>query len=169
MQKSCKLMIHNESNMVRLGELIARACEHKGILFLEGELGAGKTTLCRGILRHLGHKGSVKSPTYTLVEPYQIGSTQIYHFDLYRLADPEELEFIGARDYFCAEDVLCLVEWPDRGLGVLPEPDMHIMLDYHVFENDSVTGRLATLTSNTSRGQQVISRIEQQWEDACRQ
>ena len=90
------------------------------LLTLSGPLGAGKTTVARGILRGLGYKGRVKSPTFTLVEPYTIGQQFVYHFDLYRLQDPEELDFIGFTDYLQDLDSLCLIEWPEKAEALLP-------------------------------------------------
>jgi tRNA threonylcarbamoyladenosine biosynthesis protein TsaE len=97
------------------------------VIFLQGDLGAGKTTLVRGLLRAAGHTGAVKSPTFTLVEEYEIAGRKIFHFDLYRLNDPEELEWIGIRDYF-QQNTLCFIEWPEKGAGFLPPADALIQL-----------------------------------------
>ena len=149
-----ELLIDNEEAMVSLGTSLAEATGGEAIIYLQGNLGAGKTTLCRGILRHFGHKGAVKSPTYTLVEPYQVNGQQIYHFDLYRLADPEELEFIGGRDYF-AEAGICLIEWPCRGEGALPEADLEVKLDYNL------PGRKATIVAGTAKGATMLARMRE--------
>ncbi len=113
-----------------LGAQVAQWCKGSGVVFLHGDLGAGKTTMVRGLLRSLGFSGSTKSPTYTLVEPYQFDNFRVYHFDLYRLGDPEELEFIGIDDYVSEQGALLLFEWPERGAGWLPEPHITVNLSY---------------------------------------
>lgn len=140
------LYLADEQAMSDFGARIARVTQGHGLIFLEGNLGMGKTTLSRGIIRGLGHVGAVKSPTFTLVEPYEIGNTRAFHFDLYRLVDPEELEFLGIRDYF-EDDALCLIEWPDKGAGFLPKPDLTITIS----PQDS--GRSLKILSQGSRGE----------------
>ena len=141
--------------MVACGTRLAAACEPGLVVFLRGELGMGKTTLSRGFIRGLGHRGAVKSPTYTLVEPYELGKLQVYHFDLYRLGDPEELEFMGIRDYFTNESI-CLVEWPQRGAGVLPPADLVINIEREG------SGRRLALRGATVLGNAVGTRMQTQ-------
>jgi tRNA threonylcarbamoyladenosine biosynthesis protein TsaE len=112
-----------------MGRKLAECLSGRGVIFLRGPLGAGKTTLVRGLLNACGHVGSTKSPTYTIVEPYQVESRKFYHFDLYRIADPEELEYMGFRDYL-DEEALCLIEWPEKGADFLPGADLEITLAY---------------------------------------
>ncbi len=119
------------------------------VIFLHGDLGAGKTTLVRGLLRALGHRGAVKSPTYTLVEPYDTPAGPVFHFDLYRLGDPEELEYMGIRDYLDGRG-LCLVEWPERGAGILPEPQLDLFLDH------ADAGRLLRVLPHGERGRELM-------------
>ncbi|MFJ4196979.1 tRNA (adenosine(37)-N6)-threonylcarbamoyltransferase complex ATPase subunit type 1 TsaE [Pseudomonas sp. NPDC089534] len=140
------LYLADEQAMTDFGARIARITGGHGLIFLVGDLGMGKTTLSRGLIRGLGHQGAVKSPTFTLVEPYEIGDVRAFHFDLYRLVDPEELEFLGIRDYF-EDDALCLIEWPDKGAGFLPKPDLTITIS----PQDS--GRSLTILSQGSRGE----------------
>jgi len=136
----------DEEAMMSFGSRIAQVTQGRGVIFLEGDLGAGKTTLSRGIIRGLGHVGAVKSPTFTLVEPYEIGDIRAFHFDLYRLVDPEELEYLGIRDYL-EGDALCLIEWPQRGAGFLPKPDLTITIRPHA------DGRSLILSPQGLRGE----------------
>jgi len=117
----------DEAATLALGAELVDLLSGAPVVFLQGQLGAGKTTLVRGILRALGHSGSVKSPTYTLLEPYEVSGRTVYHFDLYRIGEVEELDFIGIDELMDA-DAIKLVEWPERGAGRLPEPDVVVRL-----------------------------------------
>lgn len=143
----------------RLAKVIGESCM---CIYLYGDLGTGKTTLSRGIVQGFGHAGSVKSPTYTLVEPYHLDRKNIFHFDLYRLTSAEELQFMGLDEYFSSPKRLCLIEWPNNGKGFIPPPDMSLSL----FDADSQfdgshtsydIGRKLVCEAYTDIGQRVVA------------
>lgn len=144
-------MLPDEAATLALGARLAHALQGGLTIWLQGNLGAGKTTLVRGLLKGLGHAGKVKSPTYTLVEPYVISGLYLYHFDLYRFADPEEWEAAGFRDYFNSQSV-CLVEWPEQAAELMPGPDIEISL------TPSGAGRTATLEAKSEIGKRCLER-----------
>jgi tRNA threonylcarbamoyladenosine biosynthesis protein TsaE len=153
--QSYQFHLANEDEMVVFGARIGKclAAHPQAIsLHLLGDLGAGKTTLTRGILRAFGHQGAVKSPTYTLVEEYELAQRRIYHFDLYRLGDPEELEYMGIRDYF-SEGNIGLIEWPARGEGVLPVPDVIVKIAV------DGTGRKLELSTANNNLQRLFAQV----------
>lgn len=126
-----------------------------GVVFLSGDLGAGKTTLVRGFLRALGHRGAVKSPTFTLVEPYELdepGGRAVNHFDLYRLSGVADLEGLGFRDYLDGA-ALCLIEWPERGARAAVAPDLEVRIDI------VGTGRVVVMCTRTPWGKAVLSAL----------
>ena len=151
--QSFSCFLDNESDTLALGERIAQACPlQQFTIYLEGELGAGKTTLVRGLLHQLGYDGKVKSPTYTLVESYDLKTKAVFHFDLYRLFNAEELDYLGLDDYF-KDDALCLVEWAEKGQTWIPAPDVLIFLKYQS------GGRHATISAQSMAGDLLISKI----------
>jgi tRNA threonylcarbamoyladenosine biosynthesis protein TsaE len=148
--------LHDEAGTLALGASLARALAPGLTIHLHGDLGAGKTTLTRALLHAAGHAGHVRSPTYTLAEPYniQLGgqAVEIIHFDLYRLASPEEFLDAGFREHF-REDTICIVEWPEKAEGVLPAPDIKVLLSI------SGDGRDIELQGLSEQGCQCLDRL----------
>ncbi len=142
----------SELALLEFGQQLAKLCKPGDIIFLKGELGAGKTTLSRGFLRGLGYSGTVKSPTYTIVEPYQFSDFSVFHFDLYRITDASELLDMGFADYF-AQDAICLIEWPERAESVFSKPA--IICDIAIVPQ----GREVLLSANTERGNKILTKV----------
>jgi tRNA threonylcarbamoyladenosine biosynthesis protein TsaE len=138
------------------GARLAYGLQGGMVIALEGDLGAGKTTLTRGCLRALGWRGPVKSPTYTLVEHYPLSSLYFYHFDFYRFADPVEWETAGLSDYF-RDDTVCVVEWPGRVAPLLPRSDLELALSHPV--DSGASGRDLVLAAHTAKGERCLSAI----------
>lgn len=147
-----ELEVPEVADMEALGARMAAQLGKTRLIYVHGPLGAGKTTLVRGLLRALGHAGPVKSPTFTLVEPYELRGLRIYHFDLYRLNHPEELEFLGMRDYLHGEGV-CVVEWAERAQGVLPAPDIDVMIQA------TEKGRMVRIAAHTDSGNALLNAL----------
>lgn len=146
--------IVDEQAMAAFGAALAAACEAAGlcVIYLIGELGAGKTTLVRSMLRAMGWQGPVKSPTYTLIESYDVAGRPVHHLDLYRLSDPDELAFLGLRDLL-QSTAMVLVEWPQRGEGALPAADVIVAIEY------ADQGRRMTVTAQSAVGEQMIRQL----------
>lgn len=151
---SCSLP--DEATTCRLGEALAKAISTGLIIYLEGDLGAGKTTLVRALLRALGHQGAVKSPTYSLVEVYNISSLYFFHFDFYRFQSPEEFIDAGLDEYF-RSDAVCLVEWPDKAIGFMPSADLRLAIT-HVGE-----ARHVSLQSLSEHGATCLQKLMPCW------
>ncbi|MBE9560854.1 MAG: tRNA (adenosine(37)-N6)-threonylcarbamoyltransferase complex ATPase subunit type 1 TsaE [Proteobacteria bacterium] len=148
-----KIFLADESQQIALASVVAKHLKTSFVMLLKGDLGVGKTTFARGFIQASGFDGVVKSPTYTLVEPYPISNNRMcYHFDLYRLCDPEELEFTGARDYFNENDV-CLVEWPEKAEGFLPPADW-ICEFSHLNE-----GRNLAVSALSGKGEELMLQV----------
>jgi tRNA threonylcarbamoyladenosine biosynthesis protein TsaE len=146
--------IPDEDQMLAFGSRLAPLCGNTAVIFLYGNLGAGKTTLTRGFLRGLGYEGRVKSPTYTLVEPYEIHHQKIYHFDFYRLHNPEELEFIGIQDYLIPQ-AISLIEWPEHGAGILPTADLSCYIE------PKSEGRQIRMEAHSAHGRDILKHLNE--------
>ena len=153
MTHSVAFQLADEAATVAMGSQLATLIDRGAVIYLHGDLGAGKTTLTRGIVQGFGHKGKVKSPTYTLVEPYELARANVYHFDLYRLGDPEELEYMGIRDYF-SEQAICVVEWPEKGGEFIPTPDLDVTL---VYVGDA---RKVAINALSERGAMIVKKLQ---------
>ncbi len=140
-----QVALANDDATLSLGAQLAPFLQGGLTVFLHGQLGAGKTTLVRGMLRGLGYREKVRSPTYNLVETYKISRLYWYHFDLYRFSDPDEWEDAGFREYFNS-DSICLIEWPEKAAEFLKPPDLDITLEY------TNPGRIITISANTEAG-----------------
>ena len=151
--KELTLVLADVDATEHLGAVLAGTLADGMVIFLHGDLGTGKTTLVRGVLRQLGFEGAVKSPTYTLLEEYAVGAREIIHFDLYRLDDPEELDLIGIRDYFNGR-ACCFIEWPQRGEGYLPRHDLEITITHQG------AGRVASISALSESGAQTLQAIQ---------
>ncbi len=149
-----KAILRSEQDTCTFAQSLYRNTKSGCLVFLSGHLGVGKTTLVRGFLRAAGYQGAVKSPTYTLVEEYGLNDRRLFHFDLYRLADPGELEWIGFREYL-SQDAICFIEWPERGGERLPLPDIQFRLTME----GSV--RILECGAKTGRGQEIVRAIQE--------
>ncbi|GAB3547707.1 bifunctional tRNA (adenosine(37)-N6)-threonylcarbamoyltransferase complex ATPase subunit type 1 TsaE/phosphotransferase [Noviherbaspirillum agri] len=149
--------LHDEAGTAALGASLAHALAPGLTIYLHGDLGAGKTTLTRSLLHAAGHEGHVKSPTYTLVEPYTVtiagNPVEIMHFDLYRLASPEEFLDAGFREYFNSATI-CIIEWPEKAVPVLPAPDIEVRLSL------AGDGRDIELQASSVQGSQCLDRLK---------
>ncbi|PKO26019.1 MAG: tRNA (adenosine(37)-N6)-threonylcarbamoyltransferase complex ATPase subunit type 1 TsaE [Betaproteobacteria bacterium HGW-Betaproteobacteria-8] len=149
MAEDFTLYLADEAATLAAGADLASRLKSGLTIYLHGDLGAGKTTFVRGLLHGLGYAGKVKSPTYTLVEPYVISRLNIYHFDLYRFIDPEEWDAAGFRDYFNPQSI-CLVEWPEKAGDLIPQADMDVSL----LPQDN--GRMLRIRANSSLAQECL-------------
>jgi tRNA threonylcarbamoyladenosine biosynthesis protein TsaE len=148
-----ELTVTGDAQQEEIGRRLAMNCQPPCIVYLMGDLGAGKTTLARGFLRGVGYRGRVKSPTYTLLEPYEIGPVSCYHFDLYRLSDAEELEYLGIKDLLTSNAYM-LIEWPENGEGGLPPPDLVIKIHH------AGVGRHIQFSGVSEKGREILQEIQ---------
>lgn len=152
-EPALQMGVPSAEDMESLGGKLARHCPSGSRIYVQGPLGAGKTTLVRGFLRAEGYTGTVKSPTYTLLEPYILDKKIIYHFDFYRISETSELETIGVRDYFDGS-AICLVEWPEHAGSILEAPDLHILISM------AGTGRRVSIEAGTPLGESIIHTLK---------
>ncbi len=147
-----ELILHSEQEMKQFGAQLIQNCDSAGIITLRGDLGTGKTTLVRGALEHCGVTSGVRSPTYTLIEYYELEPLSVAHFDLYRLGDPEELEYLGFRDYLNSK-TLCFIEWPEKASFYLDGKGLEVVIGYQP------EGRKLALEAQSPWGQSLVNKL----------
>lgn len=150
------MIAENETELLRFGTILGKVANPPLVIYLIGELGAGKTTFSRGFLAGKGYQGRVKSPTYTLIEPYHLSNVDVFHFDFYRIQHPEELELLGIREFFYSSSI-CLIEWPECANDRIPKPDLEIKFD--IIED----GRRIEIKDCSAQGTAVL----EQFTKAC--
>lgn len=148
------MIASNETELLKFGEILGQAASAPLVIYLIGELGAGKTTFSRGFLAGKGYEGRVKSPTYTLIEPYHLPGVDIFHFDFYRIQHPEELELMGIREFFHTGSI-CLIEWPEYGKNYIPKPDL--MIQFEIIDD----GRRLEIKDCSAQGKAVVEQFTQ--------
>ena len=145
------MYLEDDAATLEFGGRVARSCSPPLVIHLRGDLGTGKTTFARGFIRTLGYSGQVKSPTFSLEESYMLEYARLFHFDLYRIRDPRELEFIGIRDAADGPDAICLIEWPERGEGAIPKADIELAFEH------AGAGRRVDSHIRSSQGRSVVN------------
>lgn len=156
---SKELIIASEEQQTRLGHCLAAACgDNAACIFLQGDLGAGKTTLARGFLRGLGYQDKVKSPTYPLIEVYDLPARVVLHIDLYRIVAADEVAMLGIADQY-SNNTIALIEWPEKAKDQLPSPDLTCYIA--PFEQ----GRRVTMVATSTRGQEILTTMVAKWHD----
>lgn len=156
--RKCVLMLSDESKTLLLGAMLASVCVRSCVIYLNGDVGSGKSVFCKGFLNALGHVGHINSPTYTLVESYILTYWHVCHFDFYRLISSEELEYMGIRDYF-DENTIFLIEWPKQGMGILPTEDISVTINYY----DCKKSRKVIIESSSHLGHRMIDDLSAYW------
>ncbi|URJ29356.1 tRNA (adenosine(37)-N6)-threonylcarbamoyltransferase complex ATPase subunit type 1 TsaE [Blochmannia endosymbiont of Camponotus modoc] len=158
MMKKCVLVLSDELKTLSLGATLASFCVQGCVIYLNGHVGSGKSVFCKGFLHALGHNGHIHSPTYTLIESYVLTHWRVCHFDFYRLISSEELEYMGIRDYFDGRTV-CLIEWPKQGMGILPQEDISVTINYH----DRKESRQVIIESFSNLGHKMLDALLECW------
>ena len=160
--------LENEDRTLRVARCFAESFQASGLSFarihLSGNLGAGKTTFARGFIQSFGHSGNVKSPTYTLIEPYYLPDITIHHLDLYRLGDAQELDYLGIDDVVCQGQGICLIEWPERGAGGLPAPTLSLELKHLGQASQADNGREMVARAHSAQAQGWLKRSRSHFE-----